>query len=318
MTDTHYDIIIIGTGAAGLSAGVYAGRYNMKALIFGAEFGGETAKAGSVENWPGDIAVDGYDLMERMKKHAEHVGAKVVEDEVMSVTKTGTCFFVKTREGEYHATNVVFAQGSRRRRLGLPNENELTSNGVHFCVTCDGPIYTGKTIALVGGGDAAAKGAHLIAEYVNKVYVLVRGDKMRAEPVNVERLVKMPEKITILYNAEVKEIKKTADGKFGGITLSRNHKETPDLPIDGLFIEVGADPNVGLATGAGVLLDKIGHVATDNMMQTNIPGLFAAGDIVAHFGHFKQDITASAMGAVAATSAYAHFKEHLEKGGCVH
>lgn len=318
MADEHYDIIIIGTGAAGLSAGIYAGRYNMKTLVIGAEFGGETAKAGSIENWPGIISADGYDLMAQMKKHAEHVGAKVTEDEVVSVVPAGTCFAVKTREGEYHATNVVFAQGSRRRRLGLPNEDELTSNGVHFCVTCDGPVYTGKTIALVGGGDAAAKGAHLVAEYVNKVYVIVRGDKMRAEPVNVKRLTDMPEKITILYNAEVKEIKKTAEGKFGGITLNRDHKETPDLPIDGLFIEVGADPNVRLATGAGVSLDKIGHIATDNMMQTNVPGLYAAGDIVAHFGHFKQDITASAMGAVAATSAYNHFKEHLEKGGCKH
>ncbi len=318
MTDQHYDIIIIGTGAAGLSAGVYAGRYNMKALVIGAEFGGETAKAGSIENWPGIVGIDGYDLMSQMRKHAEKAGAKVIDDEVVSVTKTGTCFAVKTKEGEYHGVNVVFAQGSRRRRLGLPNEDDLTARGVHYCVTCDGPVYSGKIVALVGGGDAAAKGAHLIAEYVKKVYVLVRGDKMRAEPVNVERLLKMPEKITILYNAEVKEIKKTAEGKFGGITLTRDHKETPDLPIDGLFIEVGADPNVGLATGAGVLLDKIGHIATDNMMQTNIPGLYAAGDIVAHFGHFKQDITASAMGAVAATSAYNHFKEHVEKGGCKH
>lgn len=318
MTDEHYDIIIIGTGAAGLSAAVYAGRYNMKTLVIGAEFGGETAKAGSIENWPGIISADGYDLMAQMKKHAEHVGAKVTEDEVVSVVPTGTCFVVKTREGKYHATNVVFAQGSRRRRLGLPNEDELTARGVHYCVTCDGPVYAGKTVALVGGGDAAAKGAHLVAEYVNKVYVIVRGDKMRAEPVNVERLLKMSEKITILYNAKVTEIKKTPDGKFGGITLSRDHKETPDLAVDGLFIEVGADPNVGLATGAGVLLDKIGHIATDNMMQTNVPGLYAAGDIVAHFGHFKQDITASAMGAVAATSAHSHFKEHLEKGGCKH
>ena len=318
MTDQHYDIIIIGTGAAGLSAAVYAGRYNMKALVIGAEFGGETAKAGSVENWPGDIGVDGYDLMSRMKKHAEHVGAKVIDDEALSVTPAGTCFAVKTREGEYHATNIVFAQGSRRRRLGLQNEEELTGNGVHFCVTCDGPVYAGKTIALVGGGDAAAKGAHLVAEYVNKVYVIVRKDKMRAEPVNVERLVNMPEKITILYNAEVKEIKKTPEGKFGGITLTRDHKQTPDLPIDGLFIEVGADPNVGLAKAASVALDEAGHIETDNMMQTNVPGLYAAGDIVAHFGHFKQDITASAMGAVAATSAYAHFKEHAEKGGCKH
>jgi len=318
MTDTHYDIIIIGTGAAGLSAAVYAGRYNMKALVFGAEFGGETAKAGSIENWPGIIGVDGYDLMTQMRKHAEHTGTKVVEDEVLSVAPTGTCFAVKTKKGEYHATNVVFAQGSRRRRLGLPNEEELTGNGVHFCVTCDGPVYGEKTVALVGGGDAAAKGAHLIAEYVKKVYVLVRGDKMRAEPVNVERLLKMPEKITILYNAEVKEIKKTPDGKFAGITLTRDHKETPDLSVDGLFIEVGADPNVGLAKATSVALDNIGHIATDNMMQTNVPGLYAAGDIVAHFGHFKQDITAAAMGAVAATSAYNHFKEHLEKGGCTH
>ena len=110
MTDQHYDIIIIGTGAAGLSAGVYAGRYNMKALVIGAEFGGETAKAGSIENWPGIVGIDGYDLMSQMRKHAEKAGAKVIDDEVVSVTKTGTCFAVKTKEGEYHGVNVVFAQ----------------------------------------------------------------------------------------------------------------------------------------------------------------------------------------------------------------
>jgi len=318
MTDKHYDIIIIGTGAAGLSAGVYAGRYNMKALVIGAEFGGETAKAGSIENWPGVIGIDGYDLMSQMREHAEKAGAEVVDDEVESVTKGDTCFTVKTKEGAYQATSVIFAQGSRRKRLGLPHEDELTSNGVHFCVTCDGPVYGGKTVALVGGGDAAAKGAHLLAEYVNRVYLLVRGEQMRAEPVNVERLTKMPEKITILYNTEVKEIKKTPEGKFGGITLSREYEGSSNLAIDGLFIEIGADPNVELAKGAGVSLDASGHIATDSMMRTNVPGLYAAGDIVNLFGHFKQDITASAMGAVAATAAYAHFKEHAERGGCTH
>ena len=119
-------------------------------------------------------------------------------------------------------------KGSRRRRLGLPNEDDLTARGVHYCVTCDGPVYSGKIVALVGGGDAAAKGAHLIAEYVKKVYVLVRGDKMRAEPVNVERLLKMPEKITILYNAEVKEIKKP---QKGNLAVSHSHAITKKLRI---------------------------------------------------------------------------------------
>jgi len=311
-----YDLIVIGTGAAGLSAGVYAGRYNMKTLVVGKEFGGETAKAGSIENWPGDISVDGYELMSRMKKHAEHVGAKVIDGEVKKVEKDGDCFNVTIDDTTYHAGSIVLGLGSERRRLGLPNEKELTGKGVHFCVTCDGPIYSGRTIALVGGGDAAVKGVNLIAEYVEKIFLLVRGKEFRAEPINVTEMKKLGDKVEVLYETEVKEIVPNEKGLFEKVILTKEYNGSTDLNVDGLFIEVGAVPNTDIVEPLHLKHDATKYLEVDSMMRTSEPGVYAAGDIVNHFEHFKQDITASAMGAVAATSAYGYYKEH--KGTCEH
>jgi len=312
----HYDTIIIGTGAAGLSAGVYAGRYAMKSLVIGKEFGGETAKAGKIENYPGFTEIDGYELMERMKSHAEAVGAEITDGEVKKITPDGKCFIVSAGDDEYHTHSVIVAIGSERRRLGLPNEKELTGKGVHYCVTCDGPIYSGKTIALVGGGDASAKGAALAAEYVDKIYLLVRGKQMRAEPINQEKLKKLSDKIEILYETEVKEIIPDEKGMFSHVVLNKEVDGSRELRVDGLFIEIGAQPNTSLTDPLGVETDGQGYIKTDNMMRTNVPGVFAAGDIANLFGHFKQDITSAAMGAVAATSAYDYYKENKE--ACSH
>lgn len=313
----HYDVIIIGTGAAGLSAGVYAGRYNLKTLIIGKEFGGETARAGAIENWPGIISIDGYDLMKNMKEHAKHVGAEIMDGTVEKIEKKDGCFDVIVKGKIYHATNVVLALGAERRRLGLPHEAELTGNGVHFCITCDGPLYAGKTIAVVGGGDASVKGINLAAQYAEKIYLLVRSDALRAEPINVERMKQLGDKVEILYQTAVTEIV-VKDGKFDKISLSKEYNGGTELDIDGLFIEAGAMPNTTITESLALNTDKAGYLEVNNMMQTNVPGVTAAGDIVNHFGHFKQDITSSAMGAVAATAAYEYYKEHKSLGGCSH
>jgi len=313
----HYDVIIIGTGAAGLSAGVYAGRYNLKTLIIGKEFGGETARAGAIENWPGIESIDGYDLMKNIKGHASRVGAEIVDGEVSKVEKKDGCFDVFSGDKIYHATNVVLTLGAERRRLGLSNEKELTGKGVHYCTTCDGPIYTGKTIAVVGGGDASVKGINLAGQYAEKIYLLVRGGALRAEPINVERMKQLGDKVEILYQTEVAEIV-AKDGAFGGIVLSKEYNGSTALAVDGLFIEVGAVPNTAIAEPLGLEHDEFKYIKVNSMMATNVPGITAAGDIVNHFGHFKQDITSSAMGAVAATTAYDHYKEHQSQGGCAH
>lgn len=304
----QYDFIIIGSGAAGLGAALYAGRYRMKVLVLGKEFGGETAKAGAIENYPGAPAIDGYELMQVMKKQAAGLGVEFVSAEATNVARQEHCFEIMANKTTYQAHHLLFATGAERRRLGLPNEKELTGRGVHYCVTCDGPVYGGKTIAMVGGGDASVKGANLAAEYVAKLYLIVRGKEVTAEPINLEKLKVLGDKIEILYENEVKEI--GGMQKLEKVVLSKPFNGSNELVVDGLFVEIGAIPNVELATKLGVELDERGHIKVDNMMQTNIDGVFAAGDAVNHFGAFKQDITAAAMGAVAATSAYNDHKIH--------
>jgi len=306
----NYDIIIIGSGAAGLSAALYAGRYRTKTLIIAKEFGGETASAGSIENYPGVPAIDGYDLMTLMKKQISALGVEVISAEVIAIAKQEHCFEVMTPDAVYQAHGIIFATGAERRRLGLPNEKELTGKGVHYCVTCDGPVYSGKTIAMVGGGDASVKGAVLASEYVNKLFLIVRGKEVTAEPINLDKMKKLGSKIELVLETEVKEI--IGKERLGKIILSKQFNGLYELVVDGLFVEVGAIPNVGLAKSLGVELDENRYIKVDNMMRTNIDGIFAAGDAVNHFGSFKQDITAAAMGAVAATSAYNDKKIHGE------
>jgi len=303
-----YDLAIIGSGAAGLSAGLYGGRYRMKIAIFEGEFGGETAKAGAIENYPGFKLIDGYELMEKMREQAEVLGIEYIDGKVTGIKQEGHCFELAVSDKKYQANTIILAIGAERRHLGLPNEKELTGRGVHYCVTCDGPVYSGKKIAMVGGGDASVKGVNLAAEYVAKVLLIVRGKEVIAEPINYEQMKKLGDKVEVLLETEIKEI--VGKEKLEKVVLSKQYKGSTDLVIDGLFVEIGAKPNVELAESLGVKLDEYGYIKVDNMMRTNIDGVFAAGDVVNHFGHFKQDITAAAMGAVAATSAYEDHKIH--------
>lgn len=302
-----YDVIIAGSGAAGLSAAIYTGRYLMKTLVVRGEFGGETAKAGVIWNYPGTPNVDGYELMKNFEKQAKQAGAEIVDGLIDGVQKVGEEFSVTVKSGsksvEYRTRTLIFTQGSKRRRLGLPNEDELTSKGVHYCVTCDGPLYGGKTVAVVGGGDASAKAVLFLADYAQKIYYIVRSDKLRAEPVNQEAVEKLGDKVEMLWNTQIVALSGTS--KLDKVTLNGGK----ELALDGLFVEIGADPDTKAALSLGTTLDPLGYVAVDANMRTNIPNVYAAGDAVNHFGPFKQTITAAALGAVAATSAYNDLKK---------
>jgi len=304
---TTYDTIIIGAGAAGLSAGIYAGRYGMKTLILSHELGGETAQAGVIENWPGDKEIEGFKLIFRFRDHALASGAEIVNSPAVSAMREGELFHVTDKAGTVHrGKTVVLAQGSRRRRLGLPNEEALTGRGVHYCVTCDGPVYGGKTIAMVGGGDASVKGILLAAQYASKILFIVRGNELRAEPVNVEHMRALGDKVEVLFDTEVKEIIGT--NALEKLVISKPYHDSTDLVVDGLFVEIGAEPETDIAKELGVILDEYGYVKTDCMMNTNVSGVSAAGDLVNHFGHFKQVITASATGTAAATAVFGYLK----------
>lgn len=307
--DTHtvYDTIIIGSGAAGLSAGLYAVRYKLKTLIIKGEFGGETARAGVIWNYPGVMGIDGYELMKVMEKQGKEGGALFQDGKATAIRNNRGCYEVEVRDKTFIGKTIIFAVGTERGHLGLPNETELTSKGVHYCFTCDSPLYAGKKVAVVGGGDAAFKGALLAAEYCEKIYMLIRSNKLRAEPATIEK-VTARKNVEIVYNTEVKEIVGTE--KLEKLVLTAPVEGSTDLTVDGLFIEIGARPNTVLATAIGVELDEVNYVKADPLMRTNVPGFFAAGDTVNLFGHFKQDITAAALGSVAATSAYHYVNDN--------
>lgn len=303
-----YDVIIVGSGAAGLSAALYARRYNMSTLVLEGEFGGETATAGKIENYPGIISIDGYDLMKTMKEQAAGLGVQFVEGRAQKIESKRDHFLVVGEEGTFQAKTVIVAIGSKRRHLGLPKEEELTSRGVHYCVTCDGPIFQGKTVAVIGGGDSSVKGVNFLGEYAKKIYFIVRGKEIKAEPINLNQMAKLGDKVEVLLETEVKEL--AGDKRLEKIVLSRTHKGSTELVLDGMFVEIGFDPDQTFAEQLGLAIDEAGYTKADNMMRTNVPGVFAAGDSTNHFGRFKQDITAAALGAVAATSAYEYNKMH--------
>ncbi len=304
-----YDLIIIGSGAAGLSAAIYAGRYLMKVLVINGEFGGETAKAGVIWNYPGAKGIDGYELMEVMKGQAADVNTEFVDGKVTELKKTDLGVEVVLDGGEkFSGKTLLIGMGAERRRLGLPNEKELTGRGVHYCVTCDGPVYTGKTIAMVGGGDASIKGVNLAAQFAKKIYLICREKELMAEPINYEEMKRLGDKVEVYFETEVQEIVGTQH--LEKVVLTKPINGSTDFVIDGLFIEIGAEPNRELPREIGVEMDGSGYVVVNSRMETNVPGVFAAGDATNFFGRFKQDITAAATGAVAATSAYEYTKQN--------
>ncbi len=295
------DLVIVGMGPAALSAGMYAsGRYMVKTAIVGDIPGGTMALAGKIENYPGVLPIDGFGLFRTMRKQAEEAGAEIVSEKIVSIKKEGDIFLLKGEKNNFETKAVIYAAGNEWRKLGIANEKELTGKGVHYCAVCDGPLYKGKTVVVVGGGNSSVKAANLLAEYAEKVYLITIDKEISAEPANLEKMKVFGEKIEVFLETKIKEIKGT--DKLEVLILDGLHSE--ELKTDGLFVEIGADPNTGLIKEIGIALDEKGYIKIDGAMATNISGFFAAGDITGLFGKFKQVITAAAMGATAANSAY--------------
>ena len=310
MTEGHrpYDAIVVGQGAAAFAAALYAARYQVTTLVVGETFGGETATGGLIENYPGYVGIDGGELMINMKEQVIRYGVGVVDGRVETIARNGDCFDVRTSEDTYKGTAVILAVGRERRKLGLPHEDEWTGKGVSFCATCDAPLYRKKVAAVVGGGDAAAKGAVLLGKYATKVYVIYRGGRFtRPEPINLQKLTESPN-VEPIFGTNVVELR-GFDG-LTGVVLDQQYNGSLELDLDGLFLEIGADPRVELAQGLGVELNERNEIKVDREMRTNVHGVFAAGDVSDASGDLKQTITAAAQGAVAATAAYAHISAH--------
>ena len=304
----QYDVLIVGQGAAGFSAALYAARYQMKAVVFGDKFGGETAIGGAIENYPGFPSIDGFDLMLKMREQVEGYGVEIIDEKVDALTCLPGCFQAQTEEGTYRCKSVILAVGRERRKLGLSMEEEWTGKGVSYCSVCDAPLYRGKIAGVVGGGNAAVEGAILLARYAEKVYLIYRGERLnRPEPIALRMLEDTPN-VEVLLSTQVTALK-GQDG-LDAVSLDRPLNGSHDLTLNGLFVEIGADPRNKLGQDVGVALNDQGEIVVDKLMRTGVEGVFAAGDLTDGSGTLKQTITAASQGALAATSAYELVSAH--------
>ena len=303
-----YDVVIIGQGASAFGAALYSARYQMKTLVIGDEFGGETATGSIIENYPGYSHIDGFDLMLAMKKQVEDLDVEIITDEVKEIQNDGNCFISTAHEGRYQSTTVILAVGRERRKLGFPNESDLLGKGVSYCSTCDAPLYRDQTVAVVGGGDAAVKGSVLLGKYASQVYLVYRKDKLtRPEPVNIQML-ESSENVVQLLETNVTGL--IGEDKLEKLALDKAYDGLAEIDVDGLFIEIGADPRNRLARSLGVMINSQGEIMVSKMGETTVSGVFAAGDVTDATGELKQTITSTAQGVIAATSAYRYVSEH--------
>ncbi len=302
-----YDVIIIGAGSAGYTAGVYATRFGLRALLVGKEPGGQVNEAYEVDNYPGFLKISGLDLMGKFKEHAEKLGAEIVVSGVLGVGKKGEGFIVKAKDKEYEGRSVILATGSEKRKLGIPGEKELTGKGVAYCATCDAMFFKDKVVGVAGGGNSAVKSALLLTEHAKKVYLVYRKAKenMRAMPFWIKKAEENG-KIKMVFKAFPKELK--GKDKLESVIFEQHGKDL-EIKMDGLFVEIGTEPENSLAKKLGVSLDEQGKIKVEKDMSTNVEGVFAAGDITDGSNGMEQIVTACSEGAMAAESAYNYVKK---------
>ena len=294
-----YDLVIIGGGVAAFAGAIYAGRFQLKTLLIGEKVGGTLLLTDDIANYPGFKKITGLDLFRKIKEHAQDYDIEILEKRAESVEKQAGGFEVSTKDKKLKTKTVIIATGTHLRRLGVPGEEEFANRGVHYCALCDGVFYKNKTIGVVGGSDSAATEALLLTEYAKKVFIIYRKEKIRAEPVNAKR-VDQNEKIEIINNTNVTEIK--GDQFLHSVVLDNPYKGSTELKLDALFVQVGQIPLSDLAASAGAKINEKKEIIINRDSETNIPGLFACGDVVD--SKFKQAITGVAQAVTAAHTAY--------------
>lgn len=295
-----YDIIIIGSGPAGLSAAIYAQRACLDTIVIEKNgiSGGQVLNTWEVDNYPGFPGVTGFELSRQFREHANKLGARVVQDEVVQVELSGNVKKVVCEEETYEARCVILASGAHHRTLEVPGEEELRGAGVSYCATCDGAFFRGRTVAVVGGGDAALEDAIFLARMCEKVYIVHRRDKLRGAKRLQERLQAL-ENVEFVWNNETAAIE--GNGQVEALRLRQTQTgEERRLDVDGVFIAVGIAPESELYAGQ-LELDEQGYIRADESGQTSVPGVFAAGDV--RTKALRQILTAASDGANCVASA---------------
>lgn len=305
--EKNYDLIIIGAGPAGLSASIYASRYGIKHIIIGQIIGGQVSETHKIDNYPGIEDMVGFEFARKWCDHAKKYGTKIIPNLVYGIKKEGNLFNIKLDNQEkYQSKTVLLATGTKRRRLNAAGEEKFLGKGVSYCATCDGFFYKNKIVAVIGGSDSACSGSIYLGELCKKVYLIYRRNELRAEPFWMKQVKNNP-KVEIIYNANVLEF--VGDEKIRKIKLDKKYNNSDEILMDGVFIEIGSDPNISYAENLGIEIDKSGYVKIKSDCSTSVSGVWSAGDITDGSDKFRQVITAAAEGAIAVRSIFNYLKK---------
>jgi thioredoxin reductase (NADPH) len=298
----NYDVIILGSGPSGITAGIYAARYGLKVAIIAKEIGGTANYAVSVENYPSFFG-SGMELMKSFSEQAKKLGVEILQREIVIIKKEKEFVVQTSRNEEFRSSSMIICLGTEKKKLNIFGEDAFLGKGVSYCATCDGAFFKGKTVAVVGGRNSAAQSALMLGIHAKKVYVIYRQELLNCDDVLLAK-IKNSKNIDIIYESE--PLKIIGKESVTDLIYRKSGKEE-SIKVEGVFVEIGSAPASSLVKGLGVNIDDSGYIIVDKEMKTNIEGVFASGDITAM--PLRQILTASANGAIAAFSTYKFLKE---------
>lgn len=305
--ETIYDVAIVGSGPAGYSASIYLSRYKLSNIIFGKMIGGTISEAHKVCNYPGVCDISGLELGMKFQKQATDQGAKIAVESVTDIKKENDIFSILTDKGNiYSAKTIILATGTDRNKLAIPKEDQYVGKGLSYCATCDAMFYKNKKVAVVGGSNAATMAATMLADIASEVYIIYRGTELKGEPAWIEQVLQK-ENVKTIFQTLVTDLE--GEPRLQRVKLSKPYNDSDYLDIDGLFVEIGSEPNITLPLKLNLALDKQNYIEVDQRQATSINGVWAAGDCTTNSNKFKQVVTAVSEGAVAANSIYCHLKQ---------